>query len=45
MFLSVFEHSKNLCYVKRYKTFVSGVNALFQGTEVAKMVSHQRHPF
>jgi hypothetical protein len=33
----------SLC--KRYKTFVSGVNALFRGTEVAKMVSRQMHAF
>jgi hypothetical protein len=39
--LECFQHFTNLRYVKRYKTFVSGVNALFRGTEVAKMVLHQ----
>jgi hypothetical protein len=30
---------------KRCKTCDSGVNALFRGTEVAKIVSHQMHQF
>jgi hypothetical protein len=41
----VFEHLKNHHNVKRYKTFVSGVNALFRGTEVVKIVSHLMHAF
>ena len=45
MFRSVFEHFRNLWHVKRCKTCVSGLNALFRGTEVAKMVSYQMHPF
>jgi hypothetical protein len=40
----VFENFKNLCNVKGYKTFLSGVNALFRA-EVAKMVSHQMRAF
>jgi acid stress-induced BolA-like protein IbaG/YrbA len=39
MFGSVSEHFTNLRRVKRCKTCVSGLNALFQGTEVLK------HPF
>jgi hypothetical protein len=35
----------NLLHVKRWKTCVSGVNALLRGTEVAKIISHQMHPF
>jgi hypothetical protein len=34
MFGSVSEHLANLRHVKRCKTCVSGLNALFQGTEV-----------
>jgi hypothetical protein len=43
MFGSVLEHFGNLPNVKRCKTYVSGMNALFWGTELAKMVSHQMH--
>jgi acid stress-induced BolA-like protein IbaG/YrbA len=39
MFGCVSEHVANLRHVKRCKTCVSGLNALTQGTEVAK------HPF
>jgi hypothetical protein len=35
MFGSVSEHFANLRHVKRCKTCVSGLNALFWGTEVA----------
>jgi hypothetical protein len=35
----------NLLHVKRWKTCVSGVNALLWGTEVAKIIYHQMHPF
>jgi acid stress-induced BolA-like protein IbaG/YrbA len=36
MFGSVSEHFANLRHVTRYKTCVSGLNALFRGTEVVK---------
>jgi hypothetical protein len=36
MFSSVSEHFTNLCQVKRCKTCVWGLNALFRGTEVVK---------
>jgi hypothetical protein len=39
MFGSVSEDFNNLRQVKRFKTCVSGLNALFRGTEVV------RHPF
>ena len=39
LFGSVSEHSADLQHVKRGKTYVSSLNALFRGTEVAKMVS------
>jgi hypothetical protein len=39
MFVSVSEHFNNLLHVKGCKTCVSGLNALFRGTKVAK------HPF
>jgi hypothetical protein len=39
----VFEQLKNLRNVKRQKTFVSGVNALFRGTEIVKIIFHQMH--
>jgi hypothetical protein len=39
----VFEHFKNIRNVKRYNTFVSGVNGRFRGTDVAKIVSDQMH--
>ena len=45
MFGSAPEHFANLRHVKRCKTCVSGLNTLFQGTEVTKMVSQQIHPF
>jgi acid stress-induced BolA-like protein IbaG/YrbA len=44
MFGSVSEHFANLRYVKRCKTCVSGVNALFQGTEVAKYPFYSIRP-
>ena len=45
MFGSVLEHIANLRHAKRCKTCVSSLNAFFRGTEVAKMVSQQKHPF
>ena len=45
MFGSVLEHFGNLRHVKGCKTCVSDLNALFRGSEVAKMVSQQTHPF
>jgi hypothetical protein len=39
MFGSVTEHFANLRHIKRCKTYVSGLNVLFRGTEVVK------HPF
>jgi hypothetical protein len=39
MFGSVLKHLANLGHLKRCKTSVSGLNALFQGTDVVK------HPF
>jgi hypothetical protein len=42
---SVLEHFVNLPSVKRRRTCVSGPDALFRGTQVAKMVSYQMHPF
>jgi hypothetical protein len=39
MFGSVSEHFANLRHVKRRKTCVSGLNALFRGTKIVK------HPF
>jgi acid stress-induced BolA-like protein IbaG/YrbA len=36
MFGCVSEHFANLRRVKRFKTCVSGLNALFRGTEVVK---------
>jgi hypothetical protein len=39
MFGSVSEHFANLRHVKRCKTCISGLDALFWGTEVVK------HPF
>ena len=44
MFESVTEHFADLQHVKRGKTCVSGLNALFRGTEVAKMISQQNQP-
>ena len=45
MFGSATEHLANLRHVKRCKTCVSGLYALFQGTKVTKMVSQWKHPF
>ena len=45
MFWSVLEHFRTLRHVKRCKTCSSGLNAQFRGTEVAKMVSQQKHSF
>ena len=45
MYGSFLKHFRNLWHVKRCKTCVSGLNALFRGTEVAKIVSHLMHPF
>ena len=45
MFESISEHFANLRHVKRGKTCVSGLNALFRGTEVAKMVTERNQPF
>jgi acid stress-induced BolA-like protein IbaG/YrbA len=39
MFASLSDDFTNLQHVKRCKTFVSGLNALFRGTKVVK------HPF
>jgi acid stress-induced BolA-like protein IbaG/YrbA len=44
MFGSVSEHFANLRHVKRCKTCVSGLYALFQGTEVAKHPSYSIRP-
>ena len=45
MFCSGWEHFANLRHVKRCETCFAGQNALFQGTEVAKNVSQDKHPF
>ena len=45
MFESVSKNFTNLQHVKRGKTCVSGLNALFRGTEVAKIVSQRNQPF
>jgi hypothetical protein len=42
--MSILEHFVNLPRAKRCKTCVSVPNALFRGTQVAKMVSHLLHP-
>jgi hypothetical protein len=39
-FGSVLEHFIKLMRMKWNKTCVSGMNALFRGTEVAKIISH-----
>jgi hypothetical protein len=44
MFGSVSEHFANLRHVKRCKTCVSGLYALFQGTEVAKHAFYSIRP-
>ena len=44
-FLSVPMHFANLPLLKRCKSCVSGLNALSRGTEVAKIISQQKHPF
>jgi hypothetical protein len=45
MFGSGLEHFVNLPHVKRCKTCVSVLNAVFRGTGIVRMVSHQMHPF
>ena len=45
MFESVSEHFANHHHAKRGKTCVSDLNALFQGTEVTKIVSQWNQPF
>ena len=45
MLKSVQEQFANLRHLKRYKTSVSSLNALFWGTEVAKMVSQENPSF
>jgi hypothetical protein len=45
IFGRVWDHLENLRRVKRCKTCVSGLNALFWSTEVVEIVSHQMHPF
>ena len=40
----VSEHFANLRHEKLWKTCVSGLNPLFRGTEVAKMVSQRNQP-
>ena len=40
----VSEHFTNLRHEKLWKTFVSGLNALFRGTELLKKISLRRHP-
>jgi hypothetical protein len=42
---SVLKHFKNPRKIKWCKTCVSGLNALFFGTKVTKIVSWQKHPF
>ena len=44
MFCSGRDHFTSHQHVKRYETCVSGLNALFRGTEVANMVSQRKHP-
>jgi hypothetical protein len=43
IFRSILQHFVNRPRVKRCKTCVSGPNALFWGTQVAKMVSYLLH--
>ena len=45
MFESVSEHFANLSGVKWCKTCVFGLNSLFRGTELAKIVSQRNQPF
>jgi hypothetical protein len=45
MFGFLLEHLENLRHVKRCKTCVSGLDALFQCNDVVKMVSQQMHAF
>ena len=45
MFESVSEHFANLLDIKRCKTYVSSLNAIFQATELGKMVSQRNLPF
>jgi hypothetical protein len=41
---SILEHFVNFPRAKRWKSCVSVPNALFRGTQVAKMVLHLLHP-
>ena len=45
MFESVSMHFANFQHFKQGKTCVSGQNALFQGTELVKLVSQRNQPF
>ena len=45
MFESVQEHFEDLRHVKRGRTYVSGLNALYWRTKFAKMVSQRNQPF
>jgi hypothetical protein len=45
MYVYLLEHLEKLRHVKRCKTCVSRMNAIFWCTEVAEMVSNQMHPF
>jgi hypothetical protein len=45
LFGTVLDHFVNLPCVKSRKTCVSRSNALFRGTQVAKKVLYQMHPF
>jgi hypothetical protein len=45
MFGCLLKRLENLRHVKRCKTCVLGMNAIFWCTEVAKIVSNQMHPF
>jgi ribosomal protein L31 len=45
MYGYLLKHLEKLRHVKRCKTSVSRMNAIFWCTEVAEMVSQQMHPF
>ena len=45
MFESVWKHFVKIQHVKRGKTSVPGLDALFRGTELAKMVLQQNQSF
>ena len=45
MFDNVSEHFANLQHVKRGKTCISSLNALFRGTKLANMVSQRNQAF